>query len=146
MNKLILTSLFFFIPFYISISERSVLNEKWSQKKERNSYEIIISLLLFINIICSLAFWSNPIQNSIIHRIDAIFARVSIVFFTIYFLFYKETKLIMKNIYLSTLINGVIMFYFSDENSRIEWCSENHINSHFIFHIFSIIGSITVVL
>ncbi len=127
---LIVTSLLFLIPFYIS--------------KMRN--EIIISILLFINTICSVFFWYDPIQHSMIHRIDAIFARISILFFTMYMLFYKKTEIIMKNMYLSILINGIIMFYFSDFYSNIEWCSNDHIKYHFIFHIFIIIGSTVVVL
>jgi hypothetical protein len=129
MNVLVISSLLFFIPLFIC--------------NRKNIYEIALSLLFFINIICSCIFWSNPIQYSMIHQIDGVLAKISIILFTSYVIFYK--KQIIKNIYLSTLINCCIMFYFSDYNSRIEWCSNNHIICHFIFHIFIIIGS-TIVL
>ena len=101
----------------------------------------ILAVLLFINTICSVLFWSNPIRYSIIHKIDCIFARITFVFVVYYFLFYKNTTGIFHafGIFLYILFTYDI-FLLSDHYSSIEWCSEKHVYTHMIFHISTVIG------
>jgi hypothetical protein len=121
-------SLFFSLLFFY-------LNSK------KNIYEWILAVLLSLIIICSQLFWSNPIQHSLIHRIDAIVAKVSIVCFFIYIMFFK------RHPWWGCLTAGFIMvciatsFYLSNHFSTIEWCSEEHIMFHGLMHIFCYIGT-----
>ena len=104
-------------------------------KKTNNDIENVLSILLFINFALSLLFWINPIKNSLIHKLDSFFIRFSIFFFSIYILFYKNFSVKKKILYLDAVALAMIIFYFSNFHSSIEWCSNNHILYHFLFHI-----------
>lgn len=113
-------------------------------KKNKNKYEYILALLLIINLILSLLFWSNPIKNSLIHKIDAFFARVSLIFFVIYILFFKENNIVLNFIILILFLKGIMMFFYSDKESSKSWCSKNHINYHMCFHLFMYLAAFYV--
>jgi hypothetical protein len=108
---------------------------------KKNIYEWCLAGLLILIIICSQLFWSNPIQDSLIHRIDAIVAKMSIICFILYIIFFKKhpwwgcfTALIIAVCITTT-------FYLSNHFSSIEWCSEPHILFHGLMHIFCYIGT-----
>jgi hypothetical protein len=107
------------------------------EEKETPFFEYILALLLIIIIIFSQFFWNNPIKNSIMHKIDAITAKIGILSFIFYTLIYK-----FKTSYLLVLLGLCISFYFSNKYSTQEWCCNKHILCHGLLHICCFIGSL----
>ena len=91
-----------------------------------------LAMLLCLNLMLSLLFWSNPIQHSTIHKVDAIFAKISYVCFTVYILS-KEMKPLFKLLFISLLLLSTLLFYYSHINS-MKWCSPEHVLFHSMFH------------
>lgn len=56
-------------------------------KTDKNKYHYILANLLIINMILSILFWSNPVKQGLIHKIDAVFARISLICFLLYIIF-----------------------------------------------------------
>jgi len=108
---------------------------------KKNIYEYFLALILVCIIICSQLFWSNPIQYSLIHQVDALVAKIGIFCFIFYIVFFK------KHPWWGCLSAGFITvciissFYLSNHFSTIEWCSESHILFHGLMHLFCYIGT-----
>lgn len=98
-----------------------------------------LALLLTMNVILSLLFWSNPIQHSPLHKVDAIFAKISYVCFVVYVLCIKEMTWLFKLLFGSLLLLSTLLFYYSHLNS-IEWCSPEHVMFHSMFHAVTSAG------
>lgn len=98
--------------------------------------EYLLAFFLVITIVCSQLFWSNPIKKSIIHKIDAMIAKIVIFSFIFYTIVYK-----FRISYVMILLAIAISFYFSNYYSNIEWCSNNHIFCHGLLHIFCFIAT-----
>jgi hypothetical protein len=107
-----------------------------------NSFEILLSILLIVNVLFSILFWSHPINGCCIHYYDAIFARISLLLFSIYILFVKNTTIKIRILYTLVLSISLFFIYLSNTFSKEKWCSINHILCHFLFHIFISIGTI----
>ena len=107
-----------------------------------NSFEVLLSCLLVVNVTLSILFWSEPIKCSSIHCYDAIFARISLVLFSLYIWLVKKTTHMIRGIYTLVLIASLFFIYLSNVFSRKKWCSNNHILCHFMFHVFISIGTI----
>ena len=105
-------------------------------KAHKNKYESRLAGLLVINLVLSLLFWSNPVKKGLIHKIDAFFARASIIWFIIYIIFFKKISIIYKAIFLILFLIGMLMFYYSSKESSKSWCSKNHSMCHMFFHLF----------
>jgi hypothetical protein len=101
----------------------------------------ILSFLLLSTYYFSQLFWSNPIQYSLIHKIDSVIAKTSISYFIIYTLTYKELTYLLYYSYLFIILNIFIMSYLSNIESTKKWCSDKHILYHGLLHIFCFIGS-----
>ena len=125
-----ITTLFLFFPIIIFL-----------YNKNKTILEIILALLLLTNIFLSFLFWSNPIENSLIHFYDGILAKISYILFPIYILFIKDIKYKIKLTFLLILFISSIMFYYSNVNSKKNWCSHEHLVCHSIFHFLIGIGS-----
>jgi hypothetical protein len=124
-NNLLILSFIFFI-----------LNSK------KNINEILLSICLIITFLTSQLFWNNPIRYSIIHKLDGFIAKISIIYFLIYTIFYKKLNNYLLYSYLFFMLCALIFFYLSDYYSNIEWCGAIHIYYHSISHIFCFIGSL----
>jgi hypothetical protein len=127
--NLSITTLFLFFPIIIFL-----------YNKNKTIWEYILALLLLTNIFLSFLFWSNPIENSLIHFYDGIFAKISYLLFTIYILFIKDIKYKIKLASLMLLFISSIMFYYSNINSKKNWCSYKHLVFHSIFHFLISVG------
>ena len=123
-----ISTLFLFVPIIIYLCN-----------KNKPISETILALLLLINIILSFSFWINPIEKSSIHIYDGFFAKISYILFIIYILFIKKIDYKIKIVSLIILLLTLIMFYYSNINSK-KWCSNPHLVYHFIFHLLSSIG------
>ena len=122
-NLLLIVSLFYFL---FNIKEI----------KNKPYVEYILASFLIVTIIFSQLFWSNPIQQSKIHKIDAIIAKIVIFSFILYTLLYK-----FKISYLLVLLAVATSFYFSNYYSKEEWCSNKHLFCHGSLHIFCFIAT-----
>ena len=124
-----ITTLFLLFPIIIFI-----------YNYKNNICETILALLLLINIILSFLFWINPIEKSLIHFYDGIFAKISFILFSFYILFIKDIEYKIKLIFFIILLLSSIIFYYSNKNSKKNWCSKEHLICHSIFHILIRIG------
>jgi hypothetical protein len=133
MNCLVFSSFLFLIPLYVFFN-----------KSNKNNYEYGLSFLIYINFILSILFWMNPIKQSIMHKIDAFFVRVSVICITLYIMFIKnnycQDKNTCKFIYLLIFCCFIILFYFSHYYSTRKWCCNEHLVCHCFFHIIGVIG------
>jgi hypothetical protein len=124
-SSLLLTSLFYFVLF----SSHCII-------------ECILAFLLLCIILTSQLFWYNPIRYSIVHRIDAVLAKITIFSFMAYTLI---TKLPNTNVYFFSYILLLCLLFCmaisSEYYSQKEWLSVQHIVSHGLLHICSFIGT-----
>lgn len=118
-----ITTLFLLFPIIIFV-----------YNKNKIIWETILVMLLLTNIILSFLFWINPIEKSLIHYYDGVFAKISYILFSIYILFIKDIEYKIKLAFLIILFLSSIMFYYSNINSEKKWCSKNHVVCHSIFH------------
>jgi len=103
---------------------------------EKNNYENILAGLLLINFALSVLFWSNPIKNGLIHKIDAFFARVSVFCFIAYVVFLKKISIFHKTLFFILLFIGLLFFYYGSKESYKSFCFKNHSICHMFFHLF----------
>jgi len=99
-------------------------------KTSRPFIEYVLLLFLIITMIASQCFWNNPIPHSIIHKIDAMIAKLVIASFVLYTLLYK-----FRVTYLIVLFFTVLCAYFSHYYSSQEWCSDKHVVCHGLLHV-----------
>ena len=124
-----ITTLFLLFPIIIFL-----------YNKNKTIWEYILALLLLTNIFISFLFWLNPIENSLIHFYDGILAKISYLLFPIYILFVKDINYKIKLASLMILFISSIMFYYSNINSKKNWCSQEHLVCHSIFHFLISVG------
>ena len=105
--------------------------------KHKPLIEYILASSFIPTIIFSQLFWNNPIKHSIIHKIDAIIAKIVIFSCISYTLYYKYCFS-----FLLVLLLIAVSFIFSNHYSKQEWCSNRHIICHGSGHIFCFIATI----
>jgi hypothetical protein len=108
----------------------------------QNVWEHSLAGLVFVNFALSVTFWMNPVKGSWIHWIDAIFAKISMLMFTIYIMFMKPIGSRRKFAYTIALSFVAVMAFFSNVYSRLEWTCHEHIMNHFVFHVFASTGTL----
>jgi hypothetical protein len=124
---------------YLSVTSLCLLFPICICLQELPLEKMILVMLLLANIILSILFWSNPIEHCFIHQMDAFFARISFFTFSGYILF-KEMDITLKLCFLSLLVLSSVLFYYSDHYSKKEWCGEDHLLYHSMFHGVTSIG------
>ena len=110
--------------------------------ERQNEWENNLIGLVSINFILSVMFWMNPMKGSLIHRIDAAFAKISLLMFTTYIMFIKSVGSRRKFAYTIALSFVAITAFFSNIFSRQEWLGHEHVMSHFAFHVFASTGTL----
>jgi len=108
---------------------------------EKNVHECILGNSLLLVYLCCNLLWSNPIKYGIVHRIDGVIAKVSIVYFITYTITYKKMDCITKYSYYMVVFGIITNAYLSNYYSNKEWCSNAHIYYHALLHIFCFIGT-----
>ena len=103
-------------------------------KPNKNIYEYGLAGLLINNILFTILFWKNPIKHSVMHKLDALFARISLLGITGYIVFTKNNSSIALFFILFSI--GMGLFYGSNKESCKHWCSTNHTLYHMCFHVF----------
>ena len=109
-------------------------------KNQNQPLEYVLITLLIICSIVSILFWLNPIKDSQMHKTDRLVARITIISFILYILFYKNNSLKNLFFYLFLILTTAIAFYASHYYSSREWTSNEHILSNGLAHILGIIG------
>jgi hypothetical protein len=123
MKPLFLTSCLFLLPIY--------------------SYFIsgnILVIPLICNFIFSCLFWYDTRKGTIIHKIDVIFARFTILCFIIYIIFFKKFNYLTY----SLIMLIFTLVYFSHLSSSTNWYSNDHIVYHGLFHFTCVITSLSI--
>jgi hypothetical protein len=110
------------------------------RNKNKNINKNILATLLFINLILSILFWSNPIENSFINHLDALFARISFVIFTLYFLLIPDLDFYHKILFFIFLFISLLLAKYSKKHSNIKWLCNDHIKCHCTFHLVVSLG------
>jgi hypothetical protein len=126
-NLLQITSSFLSLSFIFFV--------KYSKK---NINENLLGGCLFISIILSQLFWNNPIKGSLVHRLDAYVAKISILYFIAYTLLSKKRS----TTYLIVLSSLIFSAYMSNYHSKREWCGELHIAYHACVHVCCVLASL----
>ena len=141
---LVFTSQLFLLPMICYIFTY-LLFQYQARKQARKPGDMIYIMfsMIYVNFIISAAFWSNPIKHSMIHYIDAIAAKTTIIIlsFTIFIrlLFsLRSSRLIWWFIGCLSIMG--IFFYLSNLYSHIKWCCKEHIITHMMAHIVGIIS------
>jgi len=107
----------------------------------KHSVFYLLQITLFLLFITSSLFWKNPVNKSVIHRIDAVIVRIAITLCIIYTFFYNTPSYPFLCMYYIILGLFTLSFICSDYYSSLEWCCENHIAYHSLLHYFGwIIG------
>lgn len=106
----------------------------------------ILAFSFFLCFIFSQLFWYNPIEHSLIHKIDAIISKINVFLFVIFLLFYKKLSLCVKSLYIFLGVLSILAFYRSDFFSRKEWCCDDHLFNHILLHICAFFVSLCVFL
>jgi len=101
-------------------------------RKKLHPIEYLLAFLLLLVMICSQLFWNNPIKGSIIHKIDALVAKSTIVCFVSYVIFYK-----FKLSFLVCILALVLSFCVSHYFAMKEWCCNEHLFCHGCLHLIS---------
>jgi len=134
-NLLYYSSHLFLIPLFVYI----ILIKK-------TRFQTILFSALYSNFIFSIAFWYNPIKHSMVHKIDAIAARTSIILMLIYTLSLRNLSFYMLFLYFLNIITMLFFFYMSNVFSSNKWCCVPHIICHFMSHIFASIGVFFIII
>jgi hypothetical protein len=125
--------------FSISLILYAFTNEKGFEKN-------VLAFVLFICFLFSQFFWYDPIKGSLIHRVDAIIAKITAVLFVIYTFLYKNLPSGVLFLYVLLGILSMVAIYRSDYFSTIEWCSDDHLVNHSLLHIAGFFASLYVFL
>ena len=99
--------------------------------------EYFLSILLVLVIICSQLFWSNPVRYSLCHIVDSTIAKITMITFIGYTLFYKSCSISSTHIiqYIILVFLTLSSLVFSHIYSSHDWCCFRHIFFHAIAHI-----------
>ena len=133
---LLISSLFFLIPIYVFIKKFVLYRELLS------IFEYILVAFILFNIFASLLFWYNGNKHSGFHIVDGIFAKISLIVFIIYVLFFKNLPYYMILLFLFILSLVIYFICCSNYYSAMKWCSESHIFHHAMFHACASMGAI----
>jgi hypothetical protein len=131
---LVCSSFLFLIPVYLLICI-----------SQKGTYEFLLMFLVSCNFLFSVLFWSNPVKFSKQHIWDAFFARLTGIYIFLYVVCLKGFSLLHKLTFFLNLMSTMILIYFSDYYSSMFWCSQEHVYSHFAFHLLIIFGTLPLV-
>jgi hypothetical protein len=96
--------------------------------------QTIFMCSFFLQALVSILFWSNPLDGSLIHKIDGRLAKTLGIFAIIYVLYWKKLEVVE----FAFGMFGVIVFaVLSHISSSKSWCSINHVIYHLFFHFIS---------
>lgn len=113
---------------------------------KKTRIQTILFSALYSNFIFSIAFWHNPMKHSMVHRIDAIAARTSIILMILYTLLLRNLSFYFLFWYFLIMFTMLFFFYMSNFFSSYKWCCVPHIACHLMSHIFACIGVLFIII
>ena len=108
---------------------------------EKPAKKSALAAALVVIFASSQLFWYNPVKNSIIHRFDALIAKIIIAGFILYTLLYTLRTINQVISYIALMGTIGITAFVGDRQSSKKWCSVGHIYSHALLHILGAIGA-----
>lgn len=99
----------------------------WHSKK--NYCETALAFLLIPTWILAVLFWHDPVKNSLLHKMDARMAKITILFFILY------TSQKPSPAFFVVVALALSAFCLSHHFSK-EWGGRNHLLFHAFAHIF----------
>jgi hypothetical protein len=96
--------------------------------------EISLLGLFFTQALLSAAFWANPIDGSVIHKMDGRLAKMVGVIVIAYLVFCVRLEL---PIFAFGLFGTILFFYLSGVHSSQSWCCSDHVACHLVFHFIA---------
>lgn len=96
-----------------------------------------LALLLCITALTSILFWSNPVKNSRLHRVDAVFSKLAIGSFIMYKLLVNTKN---QAAFFATTTAMLVCFYISNRESTKEWGADTHIFAHIMAHLLATVS------
>lgn len=113
----------------------------WLFYKEKRNVLTFICVLIACLMISTMIFWYSPIQHGSMHTIDKMIVIITgfltVGYMLFYKLFCKKIHRYIWFIYGIALASGTYFLYLSNYYSSIEWCSPDHLMSHFWFHLIA---------
>jgi hypothetical protein len=111
---------------------------------DKNLEKNILSFFVFLCLFLSQLFWYNPVQDSFIHKMDKIVAKLNAFLIIMYTLFYKNLSGLVLFLYLFLGILALYAFYRSHYYSTQEWCSDAHLFNHSLIHIAALFAMLYI--
>jgi len=106
--------------------------------------EKLIQLAMFLIVITSHVFWSNPERETFNSRFDSRLVKSTIGFTFLYALFFKGLPEQQRNLLIFCAGCLAFSFYKSHQASQKQWCSEEHMVNHWFVHICGIISALVI--
>lgn len=103
--------------------------------KNKPWVECAVASFLVPTAVLSQLFWKNPVRGSILHKIDAVVAKITLFSCSLYTLLYK-----FKITFVVILAAIGVSFYFSNYYSTLHWCSNPHLICHGSLHVLCFIA------
>jgi len=103
-------------------------------------FERTLGASLFVAIMTSQWFWSNPVRGSMAHKVDKLVSKTSIMMFIFYTIFLKGLPRRMLRMYFLLVL---IFFGFASAShyySSKEWCSKKHLICHGGSHLVGFVS------
>jgi len=106
--------------------------------------EQLIQLAMFLIVITSLVHWNNPVRNTFNSRFDSRLVKSTIIFTSIYALFFKGLHEQQRNFVIFLMACLAFSFYKGSQASSKEWCSDDHLVKHYFVHMFGILAGLAI--
>ena len=103
--------------------------------------ERLIQLAMFLIVITSQVFWSNPVRNTFNSKFDSRLVKTTIAFTFVYALFFKGLPEQQRNFVTVCLMCLVFSYY---KGSKKDWCSDEHLVNHWFVHIFGVLCALSI--
>ena len=131
-------------PYYLQFTSALLLIPYFYyifKQKENNTIENLLCILLLAVVFFSQLFWNYPVKKSFIHMTDMYIAKITILCFLIYTLFFKKNIKHLIISYVFLLLVTAFTFYKSHYHSSKLWCSTEHLYFHGISHLLCVLTS-----
>jgi uncharacterized membrane protein YphA (DoxX/SURF4 family) len=97
-----------------------------------------LAAILLLAIYAAQWFWSDPVQHGLSHCVDGIIAKITIITFFFYTMYYKNRW--NDWLCISAVILILFFAFMSHNASSKEWCSDSHLFWHAGLHL---VGSLS---
>ena len=108
------------------------------------SIEKSIQLCMIVIVFTSLWFWNSPVRKTLRSKVDSRIVKTTILVTLVYALMFKELHEQQRNMLITCLIGLGIAWYNSKKYAILEWCSSDHLVSHYFVHLFGVMTTLVI--